>query len=129
MPFGPNSRQQPLGLRPAARAFERRRRKLQVLENRHLLRQLGMLEGHRHAGSVQLFGVGPFDFLAGYANDRKVGRHRAGGNADEGRFSRAVFADDGMHLAAPEIDADGLEGFYRTIVLGGTHDTHDRGAE
>jgi hypothetical protein len=88
--FRPHRRKQPLSVRPAGSAGERRRRKLEILENRHFVGQFGVLEGHCNTGPVQFLGVGSLDLLAGYANDRKVGRHGPGGDTDERGFSRAV---------------------------------------
>ena len=127
--FGSNGRKQPLSFCPAGSAGERRRRKLEILEDRHFLGQLGVLEGHRHAGPVQFLGVGSLDFPAGYANDRKVGRHGPCGDADERGFSRAVLTDDGVHLAAPDAEADGLKRLHGAVILCGPHDPHDRGAQ
>ena len=127
--FGSHRRKQSLGFRPAGSAGERRRRKLEIFENRHFLGQLGVLEGHRHAGPVQFLGVGSLDFLAGHAKDRKVGRHGPGGNADERGFSRAVLPDDGVHLAAPDGEVDSLERLHRAVILCRPHDPHDRGAQ
>ena len=75
--FGSHGRQQPLRFRPAGRARSAMAPQAGVLQDRHFLGQLGMLEGHGHAGAMQLLGVGSLDLLAGDANDREVGPHGA----------------------------------------------------
>ena len=87
-----------------------------------------MLEGDGDAGAMQLPGVGTLDLLSGDAQDREIGPHGAGGDADERRFSRAVLADDGVHLAAPDVEADGLQRLHGAVIFGRRHDPHDRGA-
>ena len=129
MLFGSYGRQQPLRLRPAGAAGQSRRRELNVLHDRHFFGQLGMLKGDRDAGAMQLPGVGSLDLLSGDTKDREVGRHGAGGNADERRLSRAVLADDGVHLAAPDGEVDGLERLHGAVIFGCPHDPHDRGAK
>ena len=114
---------------PAAAAGQLRRCELDVLHDRHFFGQLGMLEGDGHAGAMQLPGVGALDLLAGDAQDREIGPHGAGGDADERRFSRAILADDGVHLAAPDVEADALQRLHRAVIFGRPHDPHDRGAK
>ena len=126
--FGSHRRQEPLCLSPAVAAGQSRRRELNVLHNGHFFGQLGMLEGDRHAGAMQLPGVRTLDLLSGNTKDREIGPHGAGGNADERRFSRPVLAHDGVHLAPPDAEADGLQGLHRAVIFGRRYNPHDRGA-
>jgi hypothetical protein len=107
--FGSHRRQEPLCLCPATAPGQLGRCELDILHDRHFFGQLGVLKGDGHAGAMQLPGVGALDFLAGNTKDRGVGWHGAGGDANECRFSRAILADDGVHLAAPDGEVDGLE--------------------
>ena len=60
-------------------------------------------------------------------NVSRVGHHPARGDADQGRLSGSVLADDGENLALVNVDRDVGECLDAAVRLGDVHDVEERG--
>ncbi len=89
--------------------FARREARIQaerdVLEHRHRLEQREVLEHHADAEAPRRARIGDADRLPVEGDLSLVGREDAVDHFDQGRFSRAVLAEQGVNL--PGLDAQG----------------------
>ena len=85
-----------------------------------------MLIDDRDAVLPHLTRIGRFYVFAAVIDGAGVGLQHAGGDADQGRFTGAVFADDGMNLAGHDEDIDAFQRLDRAETLADVGQRHNR---
>ena len=90
---------------------------IEILRHRHAGDEAGLLIDHSDAVAARQSGTGDLHPLAFDADFSLRRRHRAGEDLDQRRFAGAVLAENGVHLAAPEIEVDVFESGDAAILL------------
>ena len=85
-----------------------------------------MLIDNRNAVLPHLTRIGRIYVLAAVIDGAGIGPQHASGNADQRRFTGAVFANDGMNLAGHDEDIDAFQRLNRAEALADIGERHNR---